>query len=120
MTLLAETRVEAWKPSEDRAGSLGYRVADAHVQGHPAQRRSRLTIFRFPTPGSRAGTSPCGDVPSAVWKGDGTMLEQRADMCSPFLDNLLAQDLDARSRARVLWSFLARFLPKAFGLSGAM
>lgn len=48
------------------------------------------------------------------------MLEQRADMCSPLLDKLLAQDRDARSRPRVLWSFLARFPPKAFGLSGAL
>jgi len=42
---------------ETRAGpSCGDRVADAYVQGHPAQRRPRLSRFRFRTPGSNAGT----------------------------------------------------------------
>jgi hypothetical protein len=42
------------------------RVADAHVQGHPAQRRSRLTINRFSTPGFRPARLRKEGVPPAV------------------------------------------------------
>lgn len=42
------------------------RVADAHVQGHPAQRRSRLTIIRFSTPGSRPARPQNWGVPPAM------------------------------------------------------
>jgi len=57
--------VEAWKPPETRAGrasSTGWR---ARMSKPPGQRRPRLTCFRFPTPGSVAGTSPKWGVPPA-------------------------------------------------------